>query len=318
MAAKGQARHHRHPKVLLVDPRGEGLEAVAAELRENGLKVVASTRYETALALYGAFQPDAAVIAVFAPDLAGCQMANRLRQLSRRTLPVFYLVDGGERGLVEHCLTLGHGVDAMCRPVDGRGLSLKIRAQVALARAVFRDARVRGEEGGHLVEDPLTGAYTRRFLLAMIGQDVRRRERYGGSFSVLAAHLVAMPQLRERHGRERADRLLRYSAMLLRESLRASDVVARLSDDAFGVLLPGSRSEDVPALRARLLNRFELARYQVDGVWLRAQLSIGCASFPDVVGRAAQIVELALAEARRASHTGSGTNGRSEGTGTRP
>jgi two-component system, cell cycle response regulator len=81
---------------------------------------------------------------------------------------------------------------------------------------------------------------------------------------------------------------------VLLQSCREADAVARVADDRFAVLLPSTPHEGLPWLRARLTDRFERARFQVDGRVVRTAVSIGCAAFPDVQGNARGLIAAAF------------------------
>jgi diguanylate cyclase (GGDEF)-like protein len=151
-----------------------------------------------------------------------------------------------------------------------------------------------------VLHDPLTGLYNRSFLLAQLGLEVRRAERYGGVFSVVACTPQGLRAFRKQYGRSMVERLLVYAAVVLGQTVRESDVVARVSEDEFALLLPGVTQEALPELLARISARFELARLQVEGKALRVSLVLGAVSFPDMVGAPTQLLSGAVQEMRRA------------------
>ena len=302
MATRADKRRAPEPKVLVVDPRADGLAHTTRGLREAGFQVVALTRYEAAIPLFGVFQPDAVLIAAMAPDFEGCLAAKRLAQLARRAVPLFYLVDAPDPQLIAHCLGQGHGVDVLSRPIEISTLAAKLRAQISLVGAVSKVALRQGEApGSEALHDVGTGLHNRRFLLAMITQDLRRTERFGGSFTVAVATLRGFDALSRDSGLELAEKMVRYCAMALTQSVREADLVARIGENSFGLLLPGTPEEAVPTLLERLKARFALARYQVNGAWVKLDLALGTASFPDVVATAPQMLAIAEEKARLGS-----------------
>lgn len=106
-------------RVLLVDPDDERLARVAVGLRGEGFEVVALARRDAAVPLFGAFRPDAVVMAVSATDEVPAALARRLRSLSSGTAPLTDLVPTEERALRRQCLEKGLGLDVM-RPDAGR------------------------------------------------------------------------------------------------------------------------------------------------------------------------------------------------------
>src|SRR5262249_54896305 len=85
-----------------------------------------------------------------------------------------------------------------------------------------------------------------------------------------------------------------YASTVLLQASREADVVARMADDRFAVLLPSTPQEGLHWVRARLTERFERARFQVDGRMVRTVVSIGATAFPDVRGNARLLLATAF------------------------
>lgn len=284
------------PRILVVDPRDAELERTAAVLRERGFRVASLSRPEAALTLYEIFRPDAVVLGAQLCHTA-LPLARKLRQRSAGALPIFYVLEEATPEARARCLQHGQGVDVAHGVGDGTELVARIRSQLRLRDAVER--AVRNDMRAPTLHDPLTGVYNRRFLLALTAHEMRRCERYGGSFSLAACTVKGFAGFKKEFGRERADRLVVYTSMVLCQTAREADVVARVGDEELAVLLPGAPSEALPHFLARLSARFDLARFQLDGRTLRPQVALGGVSFPDRVGTATQLLSAAFVDARR-------------------
>jgi two-component system, cell cycle response regulator len=298
------------PTVLLVEPRAEELEATRALLVEAGFRVVPLTRFDAAAPLFEVIRPDAVVLAAQPPDFAAVATVRRLRQIGRGTVPMLYMVDPHDPAAWRFCVEKGQCVDLVPRTGPGSELALKLHAQLRLRDAVLRAAEGADTGTALVLHDPLTGLYNRSFLLAQIGLEARRAERYGGMFSVAACSPQSLRAFRKQYGRPIAERLLVYTAVVLGQTVRESDVVARVSEEEFAVLLPGTTVEALPEVLARIAARFELARFQVEGKVLRPSLILGAVSFPDMVGAPTQLLSGAIQEMRRAR--GAAVGGRQE------
>lgn len=288
------------PTVLLVEPRQEDLEQTRKLLTEAGFRVVPLTRFDAVAPLFEVIQPDAVLLAAQPPDFSAVMAVRRLRQLGRGTVPLFYLADPDDPDAWRFCVEKGQCVDVVPRTGMGAELALKLHAQLRLKEAVLRAAE--GEEKGTTrgLHDPLTGVYSKSFLLAMVGMEMRRAERYGGVFSVATCAPQSLRVFQKQYGRAMAERVLVYTAVVLGQTVRGSDVVARVSSEEFAVLLPGTTAEALPGVLKRLTARFELARFQIEGRALRASLALGGVSFPDVLGTPTQLLGGAIQELRRA------------------
>jgi diguanylate cyclase (GGDEF)-like protein len=104
----------------------------------------------------------------------------------------------------------------------------------ALERAEKTEAELR-----HLADhDPLTGLLNRRRFRAELDQYVSFTARYGGRGAVMVIDIDGLKEVNDRHGHQAGDTLIRRVSEILRERVRATDLVARLSGDEFAVLMP--------------------------------------------------------------------------------
>lgn len=292
--------------MLLVEPRMEELEQTRKLLAEAGFRVVPLTRFDAVAPLFEVIQPDAVLLAAQPPDFSAVMAVRRLRQLGGGPVPLFYLVDPNDPEAWRFCVEKGQCVDVVPRTGVGAELALKLHAQLRLKDAVLRAAEGAERATTRVLHDPLTGLYNKAFLLALLGMEMRRAERYGGVFSVIACAPQNLRVFQKQFGRGMADRLLVYSAVVLGQTVRESDVVARVSSEEFAMLLPGTTAESLPGVLARIAARFELARFQVEGKALRTSLLLGGVSFPDVLGTPTQLLGGAIQELRRAQGAAGG------------
>jgi len=114
----------------------------------------------------------------------------------------------------------------------------------ALKRRALEAERARMvEELAHLsVTDELTGLANRRYLLEKLAEEVRRSERSGSAFSLLMIDLDHFKEVNDRYGHQTGDEVLRKCADVLKQSVRATDLVARYGGEEFCVILPYTTS----------------------------------------------------------------------------
>ncbi|HEY1286047.1 MAG TPA: EAL domain-containing protein [Solirubrobacterales bacterium] len=104
----------------------------------------------------------------------------------------------------------------------------------ALARAERTEAELR-----FLADhDSLTGLLDRRRFRAELDQYVSFSARYGGQGAVMIIDIDSLKAVNDSHGHHAGDNLIRQIAGTLRQRVRATDIVARLSGDEFAVLMP--------------------------------------------------------------------------------
>jgi diguanylate cyclase (GGDEF)-like protein len=86
--------------------------------------------------------------------------------------------------------------------------------------------------------DSLTGLLDRRRFRAELDQYVSFSARYGGRGAVMIVDIDGLKAVNDALGHHAGDNLIRQVAAVMRERVRTTDIVARLSGDEFAILMP--------------------------------------------------------------------------------
>lgn len=86
--------------------------------------------------------------------------------------------------------------------------------------------------------DSLTGLLDRRRFRSELDQYVSFTARYGGQGAVMIVDIDGLKGINDSYGHHAGDNLIRQVAAKMRERVRATDLVARLSGDEFAILMP--------------------------------------------------------------------------------
>lgn len=123
------------------------------------------------------------------------------------------------------------GIDAVLKKLDPEDRAVVLGA---LARAEKTEAELR-----YIADhDSLTGLLDRRRFRAELDQYVSFSARYGGQGAVMIIDIDGLKAINDALGHHAGDNLIRRIAEIMRERVRTTDIVARLSGDEFAVLMP--------------------------------------------------------------------------------
>ncbi len=102
------------------------------------------------------------------------------------------------------------------------------------------------------IEDPLTGALNRRAFMAALEHEVQRATRSQQPVGLLLIDVDHFKRVNDQHGHLVGDAVLRHVVLVLRERLRAQDVLARYGGEEFVVLAPDTQADGVQHLANKL------------------------------------------------------------------
>jgi diguanylate cyclase (GGDEF)-like protein len=186
---------------------------------------------------------------------------------------------------------IGLGVQAVLMPAEEPALIARALRQAIVRKATERSAR------RAYATDLATGLPHQAQLLEHMAHLLALREREPAPMVLVVLRVEGFVQAAARLGGEAANVLRRKVAVRLRAGLRASDVVAAIGPDAFGVLLGRLEAladgEQVAAKLVRALAQ----PITVAGQPCRVAAAVGLALYPEHGKDAAALLQRALAQA---------------------
>lgn len=105
------------------------------------------------------------------------------------------------------------------------------------------------------VRDPLTGLPNERYLLIRLEEEMALAHRHERLLSLAVLDINSLAAINEQYGRDCGDEALRHVAAVVQTTKRTSDILARLADDEFAVILSECSSEGGQAFVSRLTER---------------------------------------------------------------
>jgi len=131
------------------------------------------------------------------------------------------------------------------------------------------------------IRDPLTGLFNRRYMEESLNREIIRARRMNSEMGILMLDVDNFKRFNDDYGHLTGDYLLKGLGSLLKQNVRADDIVCRYGGEEFIVVLPGV-SQKLAEERAELI-RSEVEnnlKPSLNGKSLKVTVSIGISIFP--------------------------------------
>jgi two-component system, cell cycle response regulator len=290
-------------RVLVADDDRVTRSVVRNILNGAGHEVIEVQDGQAAVERVGLGGVDIVLLDVVMPRLSGLEACRILKNLSAdRFLPVILLTVRSDASSRVEGLRIGAD-DYVCKPFDPSELLARVDSMLRIKE--LHDQVRRGREKLEVLSfrDPLTGVYNYRYIQDRLQEEFRRAERYQ---EPLACALVDVDGLASFNqvSREVGDRTLRRVSKVLESAIRDVDVLARLGEDEFLLVLPSTHFIGSVKVAERVWTKARGIERETAVRSSRVTLSIGAAMYPsrDVRTKEGLLkgAGVALREAKRA------------------
>lgn len=158
---------------------------------------------------------------------------------------------------------------------EHRGIIETISYQTAMA---LKNARLYEQTQKMALSDGLTGLYTHRLFQEKLEEEILYAERTKQPVVLVMVDADNFKTYNDTLGHPAGDALLKEIASLLKDKVRASDIVSRYGGDEFALLLKNTRKEDAVTMCERIREAFQL---RFGGNQVQVTSSIGLACYPE-------------------------------------
>ena len=145
------------------------------------------------------------------------------------------------------------------------------------------------------ITDELTGLYNRRYLISKLSEELERAKRYSKFLTIMILDLNNFKQFNDNNGHVRGDILLKNVTVLLKDSIRKPDFIARYGGDEFVIVMPETDKNMAHNLTERL--KIKLEQYNLknlgDVTKKKISFSAGIAEFPDEANNIDELIKKA-------------------------
>jgi len=151
-----------------------------------------------------------------------------------------------------------------------------------VAGLTIDNARLHEKLRQESIRDSLTGLFNRRFMEEALAKELNRADRTTHPLAVVMLDLDHFKSINDAFGHDGGDKALRWLSLLLKASIRGSDIICRYGGEEFTLILPDASLTDA-------LQRMEQLRKDIKQLAIRHQGksmnqfsgSFGIAVFPE-------------------------------------
>ncbi|MFH1422518.1 MAG: diguanylate cyclase [Planctomycetota bacterium] len=141
--------------------------------------------------------------------------------------------------------------------------------------------------------DEMTRVFSRGHFDMHLSQEIERARRYRKNaeeneeessrinISLIMFDIDNFKKINDTYGHQVGDEVLRSTASVVRNKVRAADIVARYGGEEFSIILPETCKENALKAAERLRKAIEVNEIATDGKKLKITVSLGVSTYPD-------------------------------------
>lgn len=152
--------------------------------------------------------------------------------------------------------------------------------------------------------DELTQVYNRRYFTQYVGQEFKRAQRFGETFSIAILDLDNFKQINDQFGHFAGDYVLQTMTRILTKSIRQADILARYGGDEFIFLFPRTNRQQILAWLARIHEASAETLITLDGLQIRPLFSVGVTDYDPSIASVDELLKQADDSLYRAKRKG--------------
>jgi diguanylate cyclase (GGDEF)-like protein len=149
--------------------------------------------------------------------------------------------------------------------------------------------------------DPMTGLHNRRFLEQYVDTLVAGVQRKQAHVAILMLDLDYFKMVNDTYGHDAGDAVLKALSTVLKQAVRASDLVIRYGGEEFLIVLVDSEGAMADRVAENIRLAVENLKVQVSGIVIQKTISIGISDFPsdsETFWQAVKFADVALYQAK--------------------
>jgi len=309
------SNHHTQStgvRILLVDDDPAVTRQFSQQLKKAGHEVVTASNAREGLQLALEANVQMVIIDLTAPELDGKALCGALRNASlNHPVHIIGLTHLGEEQHLLSAFEAGAN-DYLIKPVSRYAIAARVRVGERLIRLTEQLEREQEENRIHSTElamlnrrfekstmtDSLTDLPNRHCATECLQKEWETSRR----LSCLSIEVDHFKRVSDRYGTEIGDAVLRETAIVLRNTVRGSDLVCRYGAKEFVVICPNTSTPEAIKLAERLRRAVE--NHQISSTATSLTISVGVAINDPPMKNPGALIDIANRALLHAQHSG--------------
>jgi two-component system, cell cycle response regulator len=155
---------------------------------------------------------------------------------------------------------------------------------LGLISSVFYFTHIRQRKGGMF--DPLTGAFSKRYIMDRLKEEVKIAKGTGGHCSLMVMDMDKFKTINDTYGHSAGDMILKEFVIAIRKAIRATDLLGRFGGDEFVIVLPTAENTKALQVAEEIADSVRNHDIKIEKKKVTVTCSIGVAAFPEDSGTA--------------------------------
>ncbi len=255
-------------RVLIVDDDLQLACHYKLVLETVGIEVEFVVDPEELLNALETVKPELVLMDLNMPDISGRDLAGVIRQFKRyESLPIVFL--SAETTLSTQLDALYHGADEfLTKPISNDALILTVVSRIQRARTLE----------SLIKQDGLTGLLTHTNIKESADYELKRAKRTRSVLSFAMIDIDHFKSVNDNYGHSTGDSVIASLATLLKQRLRATDLIGRYGGEEFLVVLPECALEEAYNILDDIRTLFEKIQFHTKDKAFFSSISIGVSS----------------------------------------
>ncbi|MBP7230434.1 MAG: diguanylate cyclase [Syntrophaceae bacterium] len=257
-------------RILLVDDDPMMSDYHGLILREAGMEARSVVNPADVLNVLQEFRPDLVLMDMYMQGCSGRDLAKVIRQVPEYlAMPIIYLSGESDRKKQISALRIG-AEDFMIKPVVPSELVAAVEMRAERMRSLH----------SMMVRDSLTGLFNHTTTTQLLVKALVEARRRNASLCFVMLDIDHFKKVNDTYGHPVGDQVILALSRILKQRLRASDVVGRYGGEEFALILTDITPEKAVTLVEELLTDFARLRFNGKDETFACTFSAGIADFP--------------------------------------